>query len=337
MKILIQITMIIPLLIGANYNDYPDNNTTEKSRTENPIQLHEGSGVFNWTGGQGNEDKLVKIFYHKPKNFNSNSKILLVIPGSGRNGDSYRDSWVENSEKYNVLVVSPMYTEKDYDFGQYHFGGVIGELDVRNSINYVDNSNQVLLDENTFKFKINSNSTNWLFNDFDRLFDDVKEATGSKQKQYDIFGHSAGGQILHRFAIFKPHSKADRILASNAGSYTLAHFNVAMPFGLMNSSVGRQGLKKSYKTKLVLFLGELDNEHEQGGLLLRSKTVDKQGTNRLARGKHFYNTAFENARKMNSKFNWKLKIIKNIGHNYRKMGNAAAHYLYNSNNSLVNK
>ncbi|MCR9287561.1 MAG: hypothetical protein NXI23_09285 [Bacteroidetes bacterium] len=48
-----------------------------------------------------------------------------------------------------------------------------------------------------------------------------------------------------------------------------------------------ENLVTSFSKKLVLFNGELDNENETGGTLLRSPTVDKQGLHRIERG-HFF-------------------------------------------------
>ncbi|MCT4630492.1 MAG: hypothetical protein N4A42_11465, partial [Winogradskyella sp.] len=112
-------------------------------------------------------------------------------------------------------------------------------------------------------------------------------STGSSQKQYDIFGHSAGGQILHRFALLFPDSKANRILASNAGSYTLPDFKTNFPYGLKDLRIETSQLKESFQKNLVVFLGEEDNENETGGLILRSPTLDKQGTHRFSRGNYF--------------------------------------------------
>ncbi len=293
-----------------------------------PIKINKGSGSFQITGGIGHEDDSITIYYHKPKNMTSKSKLLIVIPGSGRNGDSYRDSWIEASEKHSVLILSPSYTEKDYPFWDYHMCGMVKEIDLRKGVTYKENSNQVLVDEDVVKFETNNNTDEWLYHDFDRIFEIAKDATQSKQKQYDMFGHSAGGQILHRFALIHPNSKANRILASNAGSYTIADTEIDAPYGIKDTEIDKKALKKAFKKKLVLFLGELDNADEKGGLLLRSKTVDKQGTHRLARGTYFYNKGLETAKSLNIKYNWKLKIVVGVGHNQRKMAKAAAVYLY---------
>lgn len=299
-----------------------------QSHSSQNIQIDEGSGSFQIRGGAGHEDDLITIYYHKPKNMSSNTKILMVIPGSGRNGDSYRDSWIETSEKHNILILSPSYPEKDYPYGDYHLGGIVKDLNLTKGITFKKNSNQVLMDEDKVEFSINKDANQWIFNDFDRFFTIAKKATKSKQRKYDMFGHSAGGQILHRFALMSPNSKANRILASNAGSYTSTDKNTNFPFGIKNIDISKKSLKKAFQKNLVLFLGELDNASETGGRILRSKTADKQGTHRLARGNYFYNHSAETAKNLNMKFNWKLVVIPDVGHNQKEMAKAAAKYLY---------
>ena len=294
--------------------------------------IKNGSGYFEFKGGPGHQEDTIKVYYHKPKKYSQDSKILLVIPGAGRNADDYRDSWIETSEKHSVLVISPSYTEKDYDYGAYHLGGLVKDLDLRKGVIFIKGTNKVELDEDVVEFNLNPDSSQWIYHDFDRLFDLVTKEVGSSRKTYDVFGHSAGGQILHRFALLAPHSKANRILASNAGSYTLPEFNTAFPFGVKDLNINKKSLKRSFKKHLVIFLGELDNANETGGLLLRSRTVDKQGTHRLSRGKYFYKKSQEMAKSIKTTLNWKLKVINGVGHNQRKMAKAAAIYLYENNN-----
>ncbi len=240
-------------------------------------------------------------------------------------------AWIEESEKHSLLILSPMYQEKDYGFGDYHLCGLINDLNLKNSMEYVENTNIVKLNEEKFIFKVNPNSDEWIFNDFDRIFDLAAKALNSKQKTYDIFGHSAGGHILHRLALFHKDSKADRILASNPSFYTLPSFDYSFPFGLKDSPIEQESLKSAFKKKLIVFLGELDNENETGGTFLRSKSTDEQGFHRLARGKFFFKRAKEIADEFENEFNWQIVIIPKVGHNHRLMGDAAGEYLYGHN------
>ncbi|GGZ92436.1 hypothetical protein [Algibacter mikhailovii] len=304
------------------------NHSFAQKDTAETITINEGSGFFNIKGGTGHETDTITVYYYKPKNLTSKSKILMVIPGAGRNGDSYRDSWIEASEKHNVLILAPAYAEKNYSYANYHLGGLIKDLDMSKGVTFKKNSNQVIVDEDIVKFIPNSDSSQWIFHDFDRIFMIAKSAVKSKQHKYDMFGHSAGGQILHRFALIYPNSKANWILASNAGSYTLPDTRTAYPFGVKSTGINNKSLKKSFKKDLVLFLGELDNANEKGGKLLRSKTADKQGTHRLERGTYFYKQSKATAEMLETTYNWKLEIIPGVGHNQRKMAKAAAVYLY---------
>lgn len=212
----------------------------------NEVAIDEGSGNFLIEGGSGHEDKWITVFYHRPASFDAKSPILIVVPGTGRNGWDYRDAWIEASEEHGVLVLSPMYPEDTYGFGAYHMGGLMSDINVEESVEYAENGHDVFLDEKVFAYDVSSNPAEWIFGDFDRLFGMAAEAVGSTRTSYDIFGHSAGGQILHRFVIFHPDSKADRILASNSGFYTLPRFDEKLPFGLKNAPLDREQLEDSF-------------------------------------------------------------------------------------------
>jgi len=258
----------------------------ESTLVLNEVNLSTGSGVFLIEGSNSNPP--IKIYYHQPKNFTKDSKVLMAIPGAGRNGNSYRDAWIEESEKYGVLILSPMFKEGDYPFEAYHLGGLIESSNLNRSVQFSDSSNVATLDESTFEFTLNTDPNDWLFNEFDRIFDLVVESTRSNQTTYDLFGHSAGGQILHRLALFSNTTKANHIIAANSGFYTLPDFDTKMPFGMQDMLIDTIALKTAFSKKLTILIGQLDNENETGGTLLRSPTVDQQGNHRLARGRYFY-------------------------------------------------
>ncbi|MEP3207724.1 MAG: hypothetical protein ABJN95_00955 [Maribacter sp.] len=294
----------------------------------NEVNISEGSGKFLIEGGKGKKTKAIIVYYYKPKNFDSNSKVLVVIPGAGRNANTYRDAWVAEADKKGILILSPKYAEEDYAFEDYHLCGLIRELNLGKSLEFVENSNMVKIDEDQLTFTLNTKEEEWIFEDFDRIFDLAIEAIGSNQKEYDIFGHSAGGQILHRYALFGKSAKVNNILAANSGFYTLPNFEFALPFGLKNTLLEEQNLQDAFDKKLIILVGELDNQAETRGTLLRSSTADKQGLHRLARAQYFYDQAKSVARSKQFSFNWKIAIIPQVGHDHRKMAVAASQLLY---------
>ncbi len=279
-----------------------------------PIQFRQGSGKFTVEGGFQKEDSII-IHYYKPKKFNKSSSVIYVIPGGGRNGDDYRDAWIEKAEKYNVLVLSPEYNEKYYPaFWNYNLAGMYKDVKINKEKTAIEH------------FRISNNPDEWIYQDFDRFFDMAKEALNLKTDTYDMFGHSAGGQLLHRLAIFHPNNKANRILAANAGWYTLPTDLEDFPYGLKGTI--QTAAKVDYSSDLVVFLGEKDDANEKRGSLRRSLEADKQGLHRLSRGNYFFNTSREIASNLNTTFCWKIEIVNGVGHDYKKMGEAAADYLY---------
>lgn len=286
----------------------------EKELILNEINIQNGSGKFLIDGGL-QEEKQIIIHYYKPLNLKPESPVVIILPGAGRDGDEYRDAWIEKAEIYNVMVVSPEYSENYYpEFWSYNLAGMITDVEIN--------------DERTAmtSFKISKNPNEWIFNDFDRIFNLTKKRLNLKTDTYDLFGHSAGGQISHRLAIFKPDNKANRILSSNSGWYTVPRDKENFPTGLKGSNKSEKEI--DFSKNLVLFLGEKDNANETRGSLKRTTEVDKQGLHRLERGTYFYKESKKIASESNSEFNWTIEIIPNIGHDFREMSKAAADYLY---------
>jgi pimeloyl-ACP methyl ester carboxylesterase len=283
----------------------------------NNVVIHSGTGQFVVDGGKGRKSAKITVFYYKPKSYQSDSPIIMVMPGAGRTGDKNRNRWIAAAEQYGLLVLSPAYAKKDYPkSANYNLARMVkGTAD-----NYVTQPN----------------AADWIFNDFDRIFDLAVQVTGSKQTQFDVFGHSAGAQLGHRLALFYPQSKANRILSANSGWYTAINFQRPFPYGLKNAPIAvkqlKQQLKQSFAKHLVVLLGQNDNEHETRGLLRNDEEPSRQGAHRLQRGKYFFSEAKRQAKALGYVFNWQIHVVPNVGHSSTKMSQAAAKYLYGANN-----
>jgi len=97
------------------------------------LKLTKGSGNFYVAGGKGNEENVIRVFYHLPKVVDSTTKVVVVLPGAGRNGDQYRDAWVGAAEAYNVLVLSLSYSEQYYpQFWNYNLAGMLTNVTLNN-------------------------------------------------------------------------------------------------------------------------------------------------------------------------------------------------------------
>jgi pimeloyl-ACP methyl ester carboxylesterase len=276
--------------------------------------MRQGSGNFCFTTARGDQ---LSVFYHTPKSLQADSPVLVVLPGAGRNAWAYRDAWVTLSEQYGVVIVSPYYAEHRYPgFWSYNLAGMIKDVKINAEKTAMKSFNRV------------TEESQWLFTDFDALFDVTVSALGLQTKTYDMFGHSAGGQIIHRYAMFHTANKANRMVAANAGWYTTPDFSIAFPYGLNNSGLTQGAMPAALGRNLVLLLGELDNARETRGHLVRNAQVDGQGTNRFDRGQYFMRGAAALAGQLNTALQWRIKQVPGVGHDYRKMGQSAAAYLY---------
>jgi Heavy metal binding domain len=290
-----------------------------------PKELATGSGAFL---AAGSRERRIGVHYYKPRAFGVRSRILLVIPGAGRNGDSYRDAWIQAAEAANVLVAALSYPEADYDFAAYHMGGVVKDLEIRNLPPGGAAAAVIRVRDEDISFSLNPRRDEWIFPDFDRIFGLIAAATGSRQTAYDMFGHSAGAQILQRMVLFAPGSRVDRIVAANSGFYTLADPDQSLPVGLKGTGVTQESLARSFASKLMLLVGEKDDGDEAGGIQIHTPLIDNQGIGRLARGKHCFRVAEEQARKLKLPFRWSLQVVPDVGHDFRAMSRAAARALF---------
>jgi hypothetical protein len=129
--------------------------------------------------------------------------------------------------------------------------------------------------------------------------------------------------------IFMPEARIGTAIAANAGFYSLPNEQLEFPYGIKNTGIDLiNNLQKSYKKRLVILLGELDNDPSLGTF----RTLDlamEQGAHRLERGTNFYRKSRELATEKSWDFNWEMDTVKNVGHNYQKVSEQAIKWLKN--------
>lgn len=357
------IAVILVAIVGLSMSTVGSPEPAPKDLAE----MESGSGRFIIEGGEGRQARTITVHFHKPGSLTPHSPVLMVIPGAGRNGDDYRDAWIQASKEHGVLILSPSYPEKHYpEYWSYNLANMTKSvtLELRLTVDtnpeeweleqvakssrdnkdlrQMAHSNPLMYQLALFEFAgmitdidgeakgvtVNRDREAWIYGDFDRIFDKAGAVLGLESAGYDMFGHSAGGQILHRTALFHPDSKANRILASNAGWYTVPDRETAFPYGVRGTGVSNNDLEAAFGTDLIVFLGEKDDADETRGSVRHTPEADAQGMHRLARGRHFFRESRAIAEELSTEFNWKLEVVSGIGHDYRRMSTAAADYLY---------
>lgn len=279
--------------------------------------LATGAGSFRVGVGSDGE-REIEVFHYRPRHMRANAPVLFVLPGAGRNADDYRNHWIEAAERHGVLVLAPQYPEDRYPrFWNYNLARMIDDVEIDMEARTIAS------------YRIVADREHWLFGDIERVFDAAVGATGLETGHYDMFGHSAGGQFLHRYAMFAdPEARVGRILAANSGWYTVPEHGIRFPYGLDDAPIDASQLSAAFSRQLVVFLGGADDASETRGELVRSADTDRQGLHRLARGQYFHAKARETAASMGAPFNWTAHVVPGVGHDPRQMSAAAAEYLY---------
>lgn len=161
----------------------------------------------------------------------------------------------------------------------------------------------------------------WYFTSVDHLFDAFLRSDPQLLNRYILFGHSAGGQFVHRMAMFKPDARFDLAIAANSGWYTIPDIEQNYPYGISGAPEVQDRITHSLQRPLVVFLGTEDKP-DQGGFRTRPEAIG-QGKSRPQRGEHFFKTAQHAASNRGLNLGWQLKYAEGIGHNYKDMAEAA--------------
>jgi hypothetical protein len=120
-------------------------------------------------------------------------------------------------------------------------------------------------------------------------------------------------------------------VAANAGSYTMPRYpglkDDKFPYALDESIVGPDKLKQVFSRKLIVLLGEADTQTDAANLP-KARQAKAQGVNRLERGTHFFEQAQAQAQKLRTPLAWERVTVPGVGHDSRRMSQAAARLLF---------
>ena len=250
--------------------------------------------------------RIVEIYYHIPEGKIARMPVQFVMHGDNRNGDGYRDAWIKKSNEYGFVTICPNFAKNIFDDEEYHRGNVLAADKTQNPKDL------------------------YVYNVIDEIFDFFLAHSESKAKTFNIYGHSAGGQFVHRFLTFRGGARIGTAVSANAGWYTIPTDEIKFPYGTGDPSGKTKGFtydKKSfYAAPLTILLGTADTLRTAN--LNQSKRADKQGLTRLARGNNYYNLCKADAEKLGYQFNWKIEYVEGVGHSNKKMGPAAADLIY---------
>jgi hypothetical protein len=231
----------------------------------------------------------------------SDAAVVIVLHGDGRNAEDYRDEWAQLIAGRSVVAVVPQFSETDFPGSRaYNQGGVVDE-----------DSRLRPADQ-------------WAFAYLEPLFATIGDRLGAQPATFDLFGHSAGAQFVHRFVELCPTPRLGRAVAANAGWYTVIDPGIDYPYGVGGAPRDRFDLPAAFGADLTIMLGDQDvGDHN----LRHDELTDAQGLTRWERGQRFFAGARQYAARLGVPFAWQLHPVPGVGHDYRDMSASAAELL----------
>jgi poly(3-hydroxybutyrate) depolymerase len=264
--------------------------------------LAPGSSQIAFSGWSGPE---LPVFVHKPAAAGANSHIVFVMHGVLRDGDRYRDEWRDLAEKHDLIIVVPTFGRKDFPTTEsYNLGNIISDDGNRNP------------------------RSQWSFSAIEPLFDDIVCRVGGNQRGYALYGHSAGGQFVHRYVAFAEAPRMASAVAANSGWYTMPN-EESFPYGWGGDAAGLVIPEQAFQRPLTILLGTDDVDRNDPNLR-KNQQADRQGLTRFARGHRFLAAAREQAG-TSMPLKWQIAYAPGIGHDNGGMVPFAIPYLLGVN------
>jgi len=274
-------------------------NPSDSREASAPYAFARGAGHFvfsDWVGPP------LPVWTYAPEDKPlADLPVVVVMHGVKRDGDRYRDEWMQAAREHDLIVLAPTFSDADFpQAAGYNIG------------NIRDPETGAWTDERL-----------WSFSAIDPLVADAVKRIGGAQTSYVLYGHSAGAQFVHRYLYFKAETRADLFIVANAGWYTMPDFGTPFPYGLAESTLDTAHLDCALQRNVVVLLGSKDIDEADPNLRSTPEAM-MQGRHRLARGQSFFRTARDQAAAIGAAFNWRQLNVPGAHHSNTLMSSAAA-------------
>jgi hypothetical protein len=226
--------------------------------------------------------------------------ILFVHHGVARNGRDYRDYWLPHVDAANILAIAIEFPEATFpEYLWYNFGNLHAADGTANP------------------------RAQWTFGIDDRLFQALQRQGITTTPRYGLFGHSAGGQYVHRMLSFGYREQVAVAVSANAGTYAMPDLATAWPWGLGATEVTRDDLRTLLTFPLTIMAGTADIK-TTGRFFPKGPNSLKQGPTRHARAHSYLRIGQTAAAALGIELAWTVIDVPDVGHDGRRMSDAAA-------------
>jgi poly(3-hydroxybutyrate) depolymerase len=258
-----------------------------------------GANTLSWHDSEF-PDRTLYLHAARPRRYDPRTPLLFVHHGVGRNGEAYRDYWLPLAEENDLLVIAIEFPEASFpDYRRYHFGNLHNEDGAPNP------------------------REKWTYGIVPRLFDQLREAGVTSREQYGMFGHSAGGQFVHRMLSFGYRDRVAIAVSANSGTYAMPDLEVPWPFGLGQTEVTPDALTALVNFPITVLAGMNDTK-TTGRYFPKGPRSMRQGETRWHRAHNYVRLGRKVAEALGTQCNWTVIDVPDVGHDGHGMSIAAA-------------
>jgi hypothetical protein len=226
--------------------------------------------------------------------------VLFVHHGVARNGRDYRDYWLPHVDSAGLLAIAIEFPEASFpEYLWYNFG----------NLHTKDGSPNP--------------RERWTFGIDTRLFEALRDQGVTTAQRYGLFGHSAGGQYVHRMLSFGYRDRVAVAISANAGTYAMPDLTTDWPWGLGATEVTNDDLRTLLAFPLTIMAGT-DDTKTTGRFFPKGPKSLKQGPTRYARAHAYLRVGQAAAAELGVSTAWKVIDVPDVGHDGRRMSDAAA-------------
>ena len=281
----------------------------QRLQTLRDAVLRVGRHAVEYGNGAAPDARTITLNTYRPAHATPASPIVLVQHGVMRNGDDYRDFWMPAADEHGLVIIAPTFSNEQWpDVVSYNNGNLLATTD-----------RAALADT-----AATTAPETWSYTVVTRLVDDLKAAGVLADQPLYLFGHSAGGQFVHRLLSVLTPNVFTQVAAGNPGWYTLPLLDRPFPEGLRGTPADAASLARLFATPLTLLAGDQDTETNDPHLPAEPAAL-RQGPHRYERALNYFATAQAEAARRGLPLNWHLHTIEGIGHDGAAMSAVCAH------------
>ena len=235
----------------------------------------------------------------RPARFDAATPILFVHHGVARNGEAYRDYWMDRVDAAGILAISVEFPEETFpEYLWYNFGNLHTKDGTPNP------------------------REQWTFGIDERLFGALRMQGITRRQRYGVFGHSAGGQYVHRMLSFGFRDRVAVAVSANAGTYAMPDLDIPWPFGLGEVGLTPDTLKSVLEFPITVMAGTEDTK-TTGKFFPKGPRSLRQGLHRHERAHNYVRMGHAMAESLGTTCGWTVIDVPGIGHSGRGMSAAA--------------